>query len=930
MLIEEIPMKIIIYLVVYLLIIQPSISQNKSDALLKNKISKEERLIYNMEFELDRSCDPGTNEIPSDIKNKELKFTSGIPTIENSIAMKKQSGNFVMSNPVWKPRGPWNTGGRFLCIDFDVNNENIINAGSASGGMWRSIDRGKSWVKTSDMISVQSVYCLVQDKRKGKTNIWYYGTGEMLSTTDRSVSLRARTMNTGGGIWKSIDNGASWSPLLSTIGGNPAFPDNPFQGVWNIVVDNTEMMDILYASCYGGIYKSEDGGETWKMVLGDKTNPPFSSYIVQNQMGLLFAGISRITLTGKPAQYGIFSSTDDGESWKNITPAGFSDTTRTIKLAVAQSNPYVLYVLAEKPTTGLDPYFFGSSVRSHYFWKYSDSSKNGNWNWSNRSAFLPSNNSGVAALNTLGSYCMTLRVKPDDENYVVIGGTNVYTSSDGFSSLLNTVHKGGYYPQGGYDLENIYCHPDIHGFAFLPSNPKSLFVANDGGIHMTDDITQAKPDWLPLNNGLLGSQFYSIAIDHATPDDPFIFGGLQDNSSQLTFFDDVRKPWPAVIGGDGMATAVANGKEFILGSWYNGSTMSFRFDKDTLDIDYIYQIPDSLVSNGFEFYTLFELDKNDNNFFYIPGMNKLYRKNNMTKSVLDTAFVDKGWRRIAEVPAGNSITALGLSVQPANILYFGTNKGKIYKIGNSIEDRPGYKEITSTKMPANAYCSGICVDPRNANEILVAFSNYHVESIFHSSDGGLTFEPVSGNLEEIPAGVGAGPGVRRVIKVYIGDNPVWFSTTTAGLFSTTKLNGNQTEWVREGAQTIGNVIVDWIDARQDEGYIVIGTQGAGVFSAKYPAVGVEEESKFTMNLGNCTPNPANNMFSLTFTLEQDSFAELNLYDFNGKEIATLASEFFQKGINTVHYDADKLVSGVYFYTLIIDGKRITKRMIVEK
>ena len=233
-------------------------------------------------------------------------------------------------------------------------------------------------------------------------------------------------------------------------------------------------------------------------------------------------------------------------------------------------------------------------------------------------------------------------------------------------------------------------------------------------------------------------------------------------------------------------------------------------------------------------------------------------------------------------------------------------------------------------MPANAYCSGIDVDPKNADDILVAFSNYHVESIFHSSDGGATFEPVSGNLEEIPEGEGAGPGVRRVMKVYVGNNPVWFAATTSGLFSTTKLIGPSTEWVREGSETIGNVIVDWIDARQDEGYVVIGTQGAGVFSVNYPVVGIENERTYNFSLSECVPNPASDNLEIAFSLENESSVLMELYDVNGKVILVLADAAYPRGRSSVLFNASGLSAGAYFYTLINGKNRITKRMIIAR
>jgi hypothetical protein len=142
-----------------------------------------------------------------------------------------------------------------------VEDENHILAGSASGGMWESKNKGLLWHKTTSPDAEQSATCLVQDKRPGKRNIWYYGTGELLSTTDRNISTNARTIGIGNGIYKSTDNGATWQPLAATQGASAAYLDDIFQGVWRIVTDPVRTdKDIVYAACYGAIMRSENGG----------------------------------------------------------------------------------------------------------------------------------------------------------------------------------------------------------------------------------------------------------------------------------------------------------------------------------------------------------------------------------------------------------------------------------------------------------------------------------------------------------------------------------------------------------------------------------------------------------------------------------------------------------------------------------------------
>jgi hypothetical protein len=121
------------------------------------------------EWELLRLADPQTGEIPPNIRARELKFAQSLPT-DNQLFRKKTSD--------WKQIGPYNIGGRTRAAAVDVTNDNIFLAGGVSGGMWRTENQGQTWIKTSANDHHHSVTCLTQDKRQGKENVWYYGSGE--------------------------------------------------------------------------------------------------------------------------------------------------------------------------------------------------------------------------------------------------------------------------------------------------------------------------------------------------------------------------------------------------------------------------------------------------------------------------------------------------------------------------------------------------------------------------------------------------------------------------------------------------------------------------------------------------------------------------------------------------------------------------------
>jgi hypothetical protein len=127
-----------------------------------------------------RLHDPATGEIPVRIRTKELQFAAALPTKESLVLSPLQKGGNAgqIQLSTWTPRGPYNVGGRTRALAVDLDNANVILAGGASGGMWRSTDAGTTWTKTTSPSQLQSATCIVQDPRPGKHSIWYYGTGE--------------------------------------------------------------------------------------------------------------------------------------------------------------------------------------------------------------------------------------------------------------------------------------------------------------------------------------------------------------------------------------------------------------------------------------------------------------------------------------------------------------------------------------------------------------------------------------------------------------------------------------------------------------------------------------------------------------------------------------------------------------------------------
>ena len=179
--------------------------------------------------------------------------------------------------------------------------------------MFRSVDGGQSWVKTTDPNQLHNVTCVSQDIRSGKENIWYFGSGELTG----SSASGGEAYYQGNGIYKSVDSGLSWDSLPFTATNTNGF-DSDFDFIWNIKTDpSNDTLDVLYAATYGSIYKSEDGGINWQKELGGNS---YYTNVEITSTGTVYATLSS---DGSANGRGIWKSVD-GKNWQNITDSLFS------------------------------------------------------------------------------------------------------------------------------------------------------------------------------------------------------------------------------------------------------------------------------------------------------------------------------------------------------------------------------------------------------------------------------------------------------------------------------------------------------------------------------------------------------------------------------------------------------------------------------
>ncbi|MEQ9232245.1 MAG: hypothetical protein RIF46_16300, partial [Cyclobacteriaceae bacterium] len=375
-------------------------------------------------------------------------------------------------------------------------------------------------------------------------------------------------------------------------------------------------------------------------------------------------------------------------------------------------------------------------------------------------------------------------------------------------------------------------HPDQHAFIFL-SGTKAL-SGNDGGVQLTNDFTANSVSWNWLNNGYLTSQSYAISIGPGNQ----IMSGFQDNSTWFTNSTNPTATWTDEYGGDGAYSAFSSDGATRYLSSQNANIYRFEYADANSDGSGFLGAEYFTPASGYEtflFITPFYLDPLDDDLFYLAGDDVFF-----VNTQASTGSSNSGWKT---VPISNSGIFTEIGVTNFNQVLVGTHIGEIFRIVD-----PGgaaaSEEITGSNFPS-AYVSGIAVNSFDANDILVCFSNYEVQTLFHTNDGGDTWTHVSGNLEENENGSGSGPSARMVAIVGNGDR--YFVGTSTGLYSTDVINGSSTIWIREDESGIGNVVVEHIASRED-GYIVVGTHANGMYSSNVSINNVNEVDLTVTNL----------------------------------------------------------------------------------
>ncbi len=384
--------------------------------------------------------------------------------------VRRSGGTSKASVANWFSMGPSNMSGRILCIDFDPTDANIVYAGSASGGLWKSNDNGLSWATTTDELPTLAIgaVCVLPSN----PDIVLIGTGE---------GTGAGAGDDGVGILKSTDAGQTWNTTSLT------FPITAGHGFHVMkVIPNTE---TILAGTNAGLYRSTDNGDNWTQIKASghwydiawKPDDPTKIYACRG-LGPSFNNVK--------------ISTDDGLTWSLLgTGQPASSLIGKTKIAVSAADPNVIYAN------------YTNSSNHQTLGVYKSIDAGATWNLMTSTPNMT---------NSQGWYNLTLAVDPDDADVVIAGGVSLYRATDGGVSFSKTGE--------GFILGNeTDVHWDHHAIVYEPGSSNTVWVGNDGGVwRSTDDGAT----WSSRREGIVSYQFYDIC---ASESNDFAMGGAQDN-----------------------------------------------------------------------------------------------------------------------------------------------------------------------------------------------------------------------------------------------------------------------------------------------------------------------------------------------------------------------------------------------------------------
>jgi photosystem II stability/assembly factor-like uncharacterized protein len=733
--------------------------------------------------------DPALNRVPTERLLDAMRFMNNARTT-------------LTSNLTWTERGPNNIGGRSRTIMIDKNDPtgNTVFAASVSGGIFKTsnmLSAVPSWTVVNDLMANLAVTALVQDR--SNYNIMYAGTGEGWFNLD---AVR------GAGIFKSTDGGVTWSQIPSTSG---------FEFVQDIVIDNNGNLYVALrnlTSSNRGVMRSTDGGGSWTQVLGLQVSDPSPCPGVTFTTGRacdlevatngdVYAALGIFTPTqifkSSFATYG--ANTGDKCNWQEITPP-HTETTFRAEVAIAPSNAQRVYVMMQDSAT--------DQVKTFY------RSNDGGATWGSFTAPSALNNGN----NSQTWYDLIMAVDSANADNVVVGGIQLAKSIDGGATWSNITSSGN-------------MHVDQHALVFL--NSSTLLVGNDGGIYLSRNFGVASPTFAAKNNGFNVTQFYGC--DFHPNDEDYFLAGAQDNNTQQFTSPGMNSTVP-VIGGDGGIPHI-NQTDGLL---QIAATLNNNYYRSQDGGGTFTSLGGTVNNDKGQFINPTDLDDGQNILYCGSDTTHYYRISNLAGSPVGTnlRIVNMGTRGVTAVkvdPTAANTIWLGCSVVDETTSNLAPMVLKITNANGTPTVALARTISAGTDASGvQAYVSSIDVDASNGNNILVTFSNFGVQSVWQSVDGGLTFNSLDNNgvnLPDIPVFWGIFAPAGAQLNGTTGGGII--IGTALGIWTASTISGNTTQWIANN-NGLANVPVYMVKYRSANTSLVVATHGRGLFTA--PLTGV--------------------------------------------------------------------------------------------
>ena len=762
-----------------------------------------------------------------------------------------------ISGLTWRNVGPALTSGRISDFAFNPNNPYEYFVATAAGGVWKTINSGVTYTPVFDAQGSYSIGCVTMDPNN--SNVIWVGTGE--NNNQRSVSY-------GDGVYKSEDGGKSWK--------NVGLKNSEHIGK---IIVHPENSDVVYVAAIGplwnkggerGLYKTEDGGKTWNAVLTVDEHTGVNDVVMDpRDPDVLYASTFQrrrhvYTYVGGGPGSAIHKSVDGGTNWSKITKGLPEEELGRIGMAISPANPEIIYAIVE-----------AANGKGGFF-----ASTNRGASWEKRGSHV-----------TSGNYYQEIIADPVDEH-------TVYS----MDTWMSVTHNGGKsFELVGEDTK----HVDNHAMWINPKNNKHWVVGCDGGIYETFDAAKT---W-DFKKNLPITQFYKVAVDNDTP---FynIFGGTQDNfslggpSRVLTEHGIRNSEWFITNGGDGFESQIdPNNPNIVYAQSQYGGLV--RYDKksgEKVGIKpkarkgenaYRFNWDAPLVVSrhvtGRLYFAANKVFKSDDygNSWEVISEDLSRQIDRNTLKVYDRVVSIDAVAKNGSTSLYGSVVAFSESPRNKNLLAAGTDDGLIHI---SEDGGQNWKKISSIpKAPNQSYVNNIFLSKHNENVIYVAFNHHKYGDfkpyIFKSINKGVSWTAIQSNLPERGS-------VYAIEEDHIDSNLIFVGTEFGVFFSPNQgLNWKQ---LKNGLPTIA---VRDIAIQERENDLILGTFGRGFY--------VMDDYSALRSIENSEPTDQAKLYPIRTALvwEQSSPLGLPGKSFQGDNFYT-APNLGPEAMITYYYNSD--------------------------